>query len=376
MSLLPASDDVLNNLKHYLTSHGWFPVKHPNERIEVLETQPDFSGGYGSVGVPRSMEFRDSGALINEALRLVAAHENSSSEKIADQVLRWDRDILRSRFFKITGSENSLPLGIAADAVSGLKEFLGYAAYSHSNPRPFFDKAGQISGTFVDHCLFGHTFSGSFGLTVECPLAVTPVLPIEGIEPLVPIERQIFERVANGLVTLHESLAKDSIDPLLAGYLTGFNANMCRKLAEIYQVADGRKIEYDISWSPQIKSACEPSWKPIVFDGRAYDFARIAAGELEKSETFPDSLIKGRIVVLKSEMPPGLDEQAQFEHIITMFWEREKGQTVKIRVALSPDQYRQACDAHKDGRAIRISGVPEKTGKFWTLTKAHDFSVV
>jgi hypothetical protein len=199
---------------------------------------------------------------------------------------------------------------------------------------------------------------------------------MDGNEPPVPIERQIFERVANGLVTLNESIAEDSIDPLLAGYLTGFSANMCRKLADIYEKADGRRIEYDISWSPQIKSTCEQVWKPMVFEGRAYEFARLAAGELEKSETFPDSLIEGRIVVLKSEMPPGLDEQAQFEHIITMFWERERGQTVKIRVSLSPDQYKQACDAHKEGRAIRISGVPEKAGKFWTLTTAHDFAVL
>ena len=369
MNILPPSEAVLKNLRRYLLSRGWFTVDQANKRMEILQTKPDESGGYASVAIPSSTEFRDSGGLINEAVRLVANYESSSLEKIVDHVLRWDRDILRSRFFKMLGHEDSLPLGIAADAVSGLKEFLGYAAYTHSNPRPFFDKAGAISGEFADHCLFGHTFKGSFGLTVECPLAVTPVLPMDGNEPAVPIERQVFERVANGLVTLHESIAKDSIDPMLAGYLTGFSANMCRKLADIYEKADGRRIEYDISWSPQIKSACEHVWKPMVFDGRAYEIARIAAGELEKAETFTDSLIEGRIVVLKSEMPPGLDEQAEFEHIITMFWEREKGQTVKIRVALSPDQYKEACDAHKEGRAIRIFGVPEKAGKFWTLTK-------
>lgn len=376
MNILPPSEPVLKNLRHYLLSRGWFPTEHANKRIEILQTKPDDSGGYASVTIPRSTEFRDAGSLINDSVRLIAIYENSPSEKIIDHVLRWDRDILRSRFFKMIGHEDSLPLGIAADVVSSLREFLGYAAYTHSNPRPFFDKAGAISGAFADHCLFGHTFKGSFGLTVECPIAVAAVLPIEGIEPPIPIERQVIERVANGLVTLHESIAKDSIDPLLAGYLTGFSANMCRKLAEVYEKADGRRVEYDISWSPQIKSACEHIWKPMVFDGRAYEFARIAAGELEKAETFADSLIEGRIVVLKSEMPPGLDEQAEFEHIITMFWEREKGQTVKIRVSLSPDQYREACDAHKDGRAIRIFGVPEKAGKFWTLTKAHDFAVL
>jgi hypothetical protein len=57
---------------------------------------------------------------------LVADYEGSPLEKLTDHILRWDRDILRSRIFKMIGHEDSLPLGIAAEAVSGLKEFLGY----------------------------------------------------------------------------------------------------------------------------------------------------------------------------------------------------------------------------------------------------------
>jgi len=376
MKPLIPSAIVLANLRRYIRSLGWAKIDHSNTRIEVYESAPDEKGGFGSVVLPQSSDFRDAGELVNEAIRLVADYENSTVAKVVDYVVRWDRDILRSRFFKMHGHMDSLPLGIAADAINSLKEFMGYAAYTHVNPRPFFDKAGAISGEFAAHCLFGHTFEGSFGLTIECPLAVVQDLPMEGLEPPVPLERQIFERVANGLTTLRESIAKDTIDPLLAGYLNGFSANMCRKLADVYEKADGRRIEYDISWSPQLHSACEHVWAPIVFDGRAYEFARVAADELEHAETFIDSKIEGRIVVLKSEMPPGLDEQAEFEHIVTMCWEREKNQTVKIRVPLTPQQYILACDAHKDGRAIQIFGVPEKAGKFWTLTKAHDFTVI
>lgn len=375
MNLLPPSEIILKNLRAYLLSHGWFAVEYANNRVEMFQTKPDGDGGYASVVIPRSMEYRDSAGLMNETARLIAAHESCPLEKIADHVLRWDRDIFRSRFFKLIGNEDSLPLGVASDVVSRLKEFLGYAAYTHSNPRPFFDKAGAISSSFADHCRFGHTFKGSFGLTVECPISVAPELSL-GMEPTVPIERQVIERVANGLITLHKSIEIDSIDPLLAGYITGINANMCRKLAEVYEKADGRRVEYDISWSPQIKSACEHTWTPIVFDGRAYEFARIAAGELEKAETFADSVIEGRIVVLKSDMPPGLDEQAEFEHVVTMYWEREKNQTVKIRVPLTPQEYIEACDAHKEGKAIRIFGIPEKAGKYWTLSKPHNFAVL
>ena len=147
-------------------------------------------------------------------------------------------------------------------------------------------------------------------------------------------------------------------------------------LAEIFQQAGGRRIEYDISWSPEIKSPHEQNWKPFLFEGRAYEFVLAAATELERVEKIPDSMIEGPIIALKSDTPPGLDEQAKFEHVITMFWEREKDQTVQIRVPLSPPQYIQACDAHKEGQRIRIYGVPEKSGKFWTLTKTHDFTVL
>lgn len=376
MIVIPPSSAVLENLRHYLSSQGWLHTEHANERIEVFETRPDETGGYASIVLPRSPQFRDAGELITEAIRQVASYEGASLEKTIDHVVRWDRDILRSRFFKMHGQDDSLPLGIAADAVSGLKEFMGYAAYAHTNPRPFFDKAGAVSSKFADHCLFGHTFQGSFGLTIECPLSITPTLPLDRDALFTPPERQIIERIANGLATLRESVEGDTIDPLLAGYLTGFNANMCRKLADVYEKADGRRIEYDISWSPQIQSACERVWKPVVFDGRSYEFAKVAASELEHAETFPDSKIEGRIVVLKSEMPPGLDEQAEFEHVITMYWEREKNQPVKIRVPLTPSQYIEACDAHKEGRAIQIFGIPEKAGKFWTLTQAHGFTVL
>ncbi len=373
-SQLTTSD--LQNVRRYLAARGWQKIPHPNDRIELLQTLPDQTGDYSSVSIPASPDFRDAGSLVNEALRILAAHEGLPIEQIVDRVRRWDRDILRTRLLKLVGHEDTLPLELASETIARLKEFLGYAAYTQSNPKPFFDKAGGISGEFAKHCHFGHTFRGSFGLAIECPLSVAPVLPMDGIEPEIPMERQIFDRVANGMATIQQAVAADSTDLLIAGYSSGFNANMYRKLAEIYEAVDGRRVEYDITWSPQLRSAYEGKWKPLLFEGRAYDLVRMAASELEKAETYPGTVLEGRIVVLKSDTPPGLDEQAEFEHIVTLYWEREKGQQVKVRVPLSPQQYIEACDAHKEGQLIRIHGVPEKAGKSWTLTKPHSFSVV
>lgn len=100
MSVIPSSETVFRNLRRYLLSRGWFAVEHANPRIEVLQTKPDDTGDYESVAIPRSVEFRDAGGLINEAVRLVASHEHSPLQQIVDRVLRWDRDILRTRFLR------------------------------------------------------------------------------------------------------------------------------------------------------------------------------------------------------------------------------------------------------------------------------------
>jgi hypothetical protein len=373
-SLLPSLP--VSNLKRYLLKQGWSRIDHPNNRIEILKTTEDTSGDYASVAIPTSNDFSNSEAMINEAIKILAAYENKPFVDLFNRLRRWGNDTLLARLFKIQGNEDSLPLSVAAETISRFRDFVGYAAYTQSEPRPFFDKAGGVSTAFSNLCRFGHTFQGSFGLTIECPITVTPVLPLDGNHPEIPFERQVFERIASGLSILRSAISEDSLDPMIQGYHTGFSANMCRALTEAYEQVEGRRIEYNILWNPELQSSVEANWQPFLFEGRAYEFTRAAAVELEKSEVFPDSLVEGTVVALKSDKPPGLDQQQEFEHVITMFWEREKGQLVRIRIPLVPQEYMKACDAHKDGKRIRIYGVPEKSGKYWTLTKSHDFTVL
>jgi hypothetical protein len=372
----PENTVEVDDLRRYLLRRGWARMQHPNDRIEMFRTPADSTGDFSTLALPTNPDYKDAASLILEAIRLVSDHERTPFARLLEKVRNWDLDILRARTFLITGSEDSLPFEVAAETISSLKDFMGYAAYTEFNPQPFFDKAGNVSSDFTKHCRFGHTFRGSFGMTIECPITITPVLPMPGNEPVAPFERKVFERVASGLTALRKAVRTENVEGMISGYQKGFSANMCRALAEVFEKADGRRIEYDFSWSTELATPAEVGWQPFVFEGRAYEFARAAATELERVEKFPDSVVEGRIVVLRSETPPGLDQQQEFEHVITMFWEREKDQPVRIRVPLSPSQYMDACIAHRDGRAIRIFGVPEKQGKFWVLTKPHDFTIL
>jgi hypothetical protein len=54
----------------------------------------------------------------------------------------------------------------------------------------------------------------------------------------------------------------------------------------------------------------------------------------------------------------------------------KKGKSLAIKIALSPDEYKQACDAHRDEKTVSIDGTPEKDGKFFYLTSPKNFRVL
>ena len=114
----------------------------------------------------------------------------------------------------------------------------------------------------------------------------------------------------------------------------------------------------------------------IVLTGTSFQHLAFAAKELEKVNVPEEATVTGPIIALRSEEPPLDVGQDTFEHMITMLWEIERGTFIRLRVPLSATEYRQACDAHKEGRPVSIRGKPEKRGKFWTLALARDFRVL
>lgn len=366
----------LRRLKDYLLQSGWLKIEHPNRRLDLFESSPDETGDFGSISLPSSAEMLDARALIENSIKILSDVQKIDPSKLRRDLYGNAGDAIRARLFKPSGHENSLPLRVATEVLTGLKDLLSYSAYTQSIPKPYFDRVGPVGGQFVNSCVFAHTFEGSFGISIECPFTETQEFPTLDLPSTPPQARSALERLAKGFIDLREALQTDSIDPIVDDYEKGFNANICRKLADVYEAADGRNIEYDFLWSFTLKSKLENHWKPITFTDRAYHMSLSAAKTLDKAEVFPLTTIFGRIVSLRSEKPPTQTDEIFSERYITMQWEREKGQIPNIRINLSHQEYSAACDAHKDGRRISVTGVPEKNGPFWKLRTPSKFTVI
>ncbi len=357
----------LKKIIRYLSAKKWVQIRHPNHHILFYQS-PAPTEEATFITLPSSENYSDYETRIQFAIDGIANHETRSNTEIASLILKWDIDILRSRFYERHRNIDSLPFKTTLQIVENLKDFLGGAAYSEVDPKKYFPKAGSASKEFVSNCRFGHTFQGSFGLSIECPLPNIGQTMIEGVDKVIPFERLVFERIAKGYKDLKTAIDSDSPDILINNYNIGFNANLLNSLTSIYERLDALCVDYSIDWAPELYPNEQAILQtPIRFDGKAYELSKYAAKQLESEADLDVTTIISRITNLKSELPPSEQEQTLTDHIISLSWEKNAGNFVGLKVALPPSDYKLACDAHKDGRHIIITGRPRKEGKFWIL---------
>lgn len=368
----------LTNIFRLLKVSGWNAVKPPNDRILIFESPHDADGDFASVVLPKNDSFADTPQRVNAALSTLAEYFKTPIENLATRLAIWDRDILRSRLFHRERHIDNIPLKLASLIIDDLRVFVGYAAYTQESPQRFFQKAGATAADFTAHCSFGHTFRGSFGLSIECPLPKVDQLTITEELKDPPFERLVMQRIARGYQALQNATASNDPSILVKSYEEGMNANMLHVLTDVYERLDTLSIEYSLEWSPELAPPADlkNSSATFRFDGNTYEIAKSAARSLEAEDAPQETVIVSHVVSLKSEMPLDDGEQDAFDHVITLDWQKEKYVLIRIRVALPREEYRKACDAHKTGRKIAVTGTPVKHGKFWVLTKPSEVTFV
>ncbi|MEN6350222.1 MAG: hypothetical protein ABFD08_12610 [Syntrophomonas sp.] len=364
----------------FLKRKGWQQVKYANPALMVFEGFAPLVNEDVSLVIPSKKEFSDYPVRLRDCVRLLSQYYKQPTDIIIHNIAHWDRDILKIRVESPVGREQLLPLDFAATVISKYKDFMAFAAATEADTRRFFAKVTAAGREFTDKCKFGHTFVGSFGLTIECPLDLVPELPMPGLPLPRPFPRAVTERIATGSANLTEAVRDENPDVLIQNYRTGFSGNMCVILTDIYEALDGRELSHGIIWAPELPPSHSLSSIDIktTINQKSYDVLKVAATALQTiEEPDVDKIVTGRITRLKSEKPPlNTEEFAYASRTIVVYWEVEKHQPLHVHIELPIELYTQACDAHKNGRKIKAIGKPVKSGKFWELKDYHGFEVI
>ena len=359
----------------YLRKTGWRRSPHPNDRLLVFR-KPCPGEDDLTIVLASKDEYADAPNLISNALALLAETTGVTEAEVTRSVHAIDRDILSIRFLGPKAGAGGLPLETAMKLVSQLRDLLAYAACVEENPRPYFPKTTSIGRKYTEQCVFGHTFPGSFGFTIESPTGPGPFSTQEDTPQ--PFERRVLGRIMRGLGQLQEAVLSGDPEIIVAHYPSGLNANLCELLEETLKDADESEIEYSIAWSPEWFVAPDLArLRSVRLEPGARNVLSSAARQMRRLEESKVQTIVGKVVALQSDASTSDDDSAEdFEQVATILWEEKRGRKLRVRVSLESADYATACDAHKTGVNVSVTGTLEKVGKFWKLMAPAHFQIL
>ena len=68
--------------------------------------------------------------------------------------------------------------------------------------------------------------------------------------------------------------------------------------------------------------------------------------------------------------------EAEDKKVVVVSGKTDAHKEINLRLVLSPEEYRVACDAHRDNMRVSVRGMLERHGKYWLLTSPEDFRLL
>lgn len=245
------------------------------------------------------------------------------------------------------------------------------AACSVINPRPVFanrkpDEAMRLLG----RAYFGQTEVGSFVLTMECTIAPGLQRTLLGDEdgPDEPFERRVCIMLAQALqgaeAATRESAASARLDPFASRAEAGVSADLCDAVAEVIEATSADALRASFSFAARRRLAVNVP-RQVVFSSDTAPILREAAARLRNESTYPETELVGPVVKLDSS-----DATRGGDVVLKALID---GRYRSVRVALPPEPYQKAIDAHREHLLVRCTGELAREGRSLALRNATDF---
>jgi hypothetical protein len=176
-----------------------------------------------------------------------------------------------------------------------------------------------------------------------------------------------------GVAKLEQAIFAGKPQSLKNSFRDGLNANMCEAILAMKPSFVEPQFEYGVSWAAILPGPQLPT--SVRLERRSLEFLESTARTLRNAQESIERPIEGKIVKLSSLDPTDELEELADDRQITVRFDLD-GRPQNVQVPLIYRDYRLACDAHRDGKFIRITGRLERTGKQWRLSGARDFQVL
>lgn len=362
----------------YLRVTGWERRTSDNQRWYIFTLEFPEASQQLEIVLPSQSDVPDMQMHLTGAISAIAAIRNEPVEKAVQTIACYERDIWSVRNLE-TGQYHSIMLTRGINQLQNINRVIKAAGSSEERALPYFNRDFKKGKDMANHFRMGHTFPGSFGLTIESHIVGSEIIyhqislfdsDDEPVGPIAPIERRVMERIARGLLFTQQATYEMDIQPLIKNYGSGFAANACAALAAI----GNSPVECYIQWSPKIKPAEDVrEISSVRLDETSFILLREANKELRNIQ--PETkTIKGTVTHLTSKENP-LDPDAQ-RSIIIRWKPLDSPHATQVSLSLPSEEYQEALNAHRDNRLVEVTGTLIRIGQRWRLDDPQGFKII
>lgn len=358
------------HLKHYLFDRGW--QQEPFGRKEALKfksPRPIIENKYLEILIPSQRDLADYSQAVISALRAISLYEKRSVDEIIPQVLVFG-DLLKFHIATESTKDGNIPIGEGLTLYDDIRDILIFSASAELFPgKRIFPRRLKAAVDFAESSLIAPSNYGSYIANILCPL---PRKESHGvvIDEYPPLPRRAVVRILRGLKDVSEAVYKESTDPIINNYQKGLNANMCEALAGIIESAKGNDLNISTNLAPPWPKP-EDIPTEVTLNSSSKEYLEAAA------EIFDEQIAKGKCsligMALNLTRNPKEEEK---ERVIRLVTQIEGRGTTSVIIPLDEASYRNAVDAHKDLKLIRVNGDLEKIGRRWYLNNPEKLEVI
>lgn len=357
----------------YLRHTGWTRIEVPKPHVALFQKQ--IGETYFEALLPLSKHFSDYAYRIIDVLESIAQAENREVHQVLTDLTNAPGDTVRFRVINKDTVGGTISFLEGVTLMEATKKTLFTAACDLLQPEKYHKRlALKGAQQFIESCRFGQTEQGSFVATVICPFinqtAEDTVKKLSVFDPAADLRcsltRSVTTRMMSALSEIKHHIDRGEEKRILD--LEGekmISANFLESIIELIATKETTEIEIMTNWSvfagdqPQISNA-------ITFSNDYIPVLESLIDRLKPVETGYEDDFVGKISMTKAD--PDIHTRSEGE-IILNYITGDEEKVAKARVLLSNEDYTRACEAHQQGRSVKIRGKLVTVGRTKTIEK-------
>ena len=354
------------SLERYLLLNDWIRnYDFPNRNMMVFKQANEL------LAFPASEKYSDFYVSLPNVIDTLSCLYKKSEIDIVKEINASYHDLLEFRIKSEFSDAGQLPLEYASDCIEGIKELILYAACAEQTNQPVCFRITNNAKDVLSGFKFAQTEVGSFVINIDIRVAdEEEQYTLDGIEVQSGIEHMVIQRIGLAIKQIDEITRDNSLfDKIVANaYESGVTANMCEALMKLKPDSANAEIETKIRYA-------------TVYGKKEVDVIKIRGNhfytmnEISKHYRTHESevlvSVEGYITSLNKKKRDEVHSDRIIRAVVGV-----NGDMRTVTAELCDEDYRIACDAHRDGEKILIKGVLDMSKKIYKFVRVDLFSVI